>query len=53
MDEFRLNAHGKFYTIEESVENCRERGGEMMFLNYDQVLTFVVYFYANYLLTVP
>ena len=53
MDEFQLNANGKFYTIEESVENCRDRGGEMMFVNYAQVLNFVVYFYAKYLLIAP
>ena len=38
----KLRFHGKSYTIEESVDECEEKGGEQMAINY-----LLVFYYIN------
>ena len=36
-EDFKLNIHGKNYTIEDTTDACEQSGGEMMIINYEEV----------------
>ena len=36
-EDFKLNIHGKNYTIEDTIDDCEQSGGEMMIINYEKV----------------
>ena len=40
-EEFLLNLYGKTYTFEDSVDECKSKNGDIMLINYDQVIPFV------------